>query len=220
MIVWAGQRTGSSTLMWWLYDCDLRMKGIDKYDLKNGSDIPFPNLEIFNPNHGVYRNGGNLKEIFEQDFITKIHPEWCTDEFILDVIENSKNHQHVILYRESAYDRLLSDHYAQINSEYNNSEKGKATYRTDKVNVKKAIKSEIYLRKKYKFILDNISATCISYEQIYEENDLEILNKVFPGFNYPELFKRPRYPISKRYNEILGKEELEAACLELGSFNP
>lgn len=218
MIIWAGQRTGSSTFINWLYQCDLKEKRIDKYNLKYITPIPFNNLEVFNIIHGAYRNNNNLEQILNQDFVMKIHPEFCTDEFIFDIIKYSKNHRHIILYREDPYARLLSLHYAQINDEYYGSKKGKATYRTDRVNVERLIDQEKVLRQKYQYLLNLMDGECISYEKLYIEKDKQILKEMFPTYNHNVLLTKQRYPVSKRYHEILGKGELEAECLKLGKF--
>ena len=218
MIIWAGTRTGSSTLLNWLYRCDLRDRGIDKYDLKNTESMPFDNLEVFNNIHGAYRNNSDLEQILRQDFVMKIHPEFCTNEFISDIVKYSKNHRHIILYREDSYARLLSLHYAKINNEYYGSKKGKSTYRTDKVEVRRLIDEEKSLRRKYRYILSLTKGECISYEKLYVEKDERTLREMFPTYNLNPLLTMERYSVSKRYDEILGKEKLEAECLKLGRF--
>lgn len=218
MIIWAGQRTGSSTFVNWLYRSDLKAKEIDKYNLKDITPMPFDNLEVFNNIHGAYRNNSDLEQILRQDFVMKIHPEFCTNEFISDIVKYSKNHRHIILYREDPYARLLSLHYAKINNEYYGSKKGKSTYRTDKVEVQRLIDQEKSLRQKYRYILSLTDGECISYEKLYVEKDEQTLREMFPTYNHNVLLTKQRYVVSKRYEEILGKEELEAECLKLGRF--
>lgn len=220
MIVWAAQRTGSSTLMNWIYKSDLKYKNISSYNLKYIDKSEFPNLEIFNSNHGYYRNcitnNISLNEIFKQDFCCKIHPEYFDYTFIENVINNSGHHKHLILYRENTFERILSNHYALINRNFDDTLKKE--YKVTPIPIDWFIKCEKNNRKKYKFILEKSGADVISYEDIYVRKNIDLLKSIFPNFDVKNLLEKKRYKNHKRYSEIEGISELKKACDKLGDF--
>lgn len=195
MIVWAAQRTGSSQLMNWLYPHY-------KFKLKESLPIPFPNLELFNPDIGACR-GLNIETVLKQDLLAKVHPDSTDWDIIKQIVEHSKSHKHVLLYRKNTYDRILSKMVFSRNFD-----------------IDYLIVNEIVAREKYSYIVDKLNPHIISYEDIYIKKDKKLLMKIFPDLNPETLFNTKRDDNFYNENNIKYNEfrELKYAVSQLPEF--
>lgn len=217
MIIWTCMRTGGTVLINHLTinDTQWRKKLPSEFPelgLTKGEYGKIWNYEHLNPNNpGQWNNW--IDAVTKYNLYTKIYNRPWPDSFYKTI--SSANQNHVILYRENSFDRLLSHWFRTECLSLD-----KKSIDLKPIDVHLCIRWEHSARTHFAKVVETVADyQAISYEDIFIRKDLEKMDKVFPGIDHSLLVKSERYDYWPLYERMENYQELREEVSKLPTFH-
>jgi len=177
----------------------------------------------------VNENGFSLDyvdAVSSLDLTIKVYDRRMDPSFYHHFIKRTRHLKHVVLFRESSYDRLVSNWFRSTIAIHDK------TKRTDWIDdsvfdtpmhTYSLIKMEKEVREHYSLAISLLNSfgveySQVSYEDIYVRKNKPKVLGIFPGIDQG-IFEKSRYDYHKIYHKLQGQEELKKALADLPKFD-
>ena len=228
MIIWTSMRTGGTVLMHNLFE---------EYVVKNRLDKKACELLGLHRNEyfKIWSSQFIRKDGFSLDFVDavadldltiKVYARTMEPSFYHHFIKRTRHLKHVVLFRESSYDRLVSSWFRTriaIHDKTKQIEWIDDSVFDTPMHTYSLIEMEKESRDHYSMAISSLNSfgveySQVSYEDIYVRKNRPKVLEIFPGIDQG-IFEKPRYDYHKIYHKLGGGEELKKALADLPKFD-
>ena len=228
MIIWTSMRTGGTVLIHNLFKEYVVKNRLNK---KAGELLGLRGDEYFKiwSSQFIREDGFSLDfvdAVADLDLTIKVYDRRMEPSFYHHFIKRTRHLKHVVLFRESSYDRLVSSWFRTRIAIHDKTKQidwiDDSVFDTP-MHTYSLIKMEKESRDHYSMAISSLNSfgveySQVSYEDIYVRKNRPKVLEIFPGIDQG-LFEKSRYDYHKIYHKLGGQEELKKALADLPKFD-